>query len=247
MQLLKWSTCKNLFSHTGLIRDRKYIFTCESLEWSACENISHLFTILFSSSLFPFSPLQFFSPPLLSLSPSTDIYLSIFSLSSHFLSPLSFSPLLLWAAGTGGLPRMDPLLAMMAGDGGSGWWLRERRGSSTDLGDDGGSLGFGVFFLFLFIFAEFIFACGRYRWPHAKNGFLHEFALPACENPDFCIPFGACGCFGHMQNSLLPACKNDLGSSDTTWSLICYFLQVELVIICLLIDVSNSYLVKFLT
>lgn len=80
MQLLKWSTCKNLFSHTGLIRDRKYIFTCESLKWSACENISHLFTILFSSSLFPFSPLQFFfiSPP---LSLPLQIFTSLSSLS----------------------------------------------------------------------------------------------------------------------------------------------------------------------
>lgn len=235
---------KSIFAYGSHKGPKIYFYMWVS--WVVCMwkyfPLIHNFIFLLSLSLLTTS-IFFTSPPL-------SLPLQIFtSLSSLSLLSFPFPSLFLSSPPLSRRHRGPPSHGSVVGDDGGRWGqqMMTARAAWVQHGSGRRRRQSRVWVFFLFIFAEFIFACGRYRWPHAKNGFLHEFALPACENPDFCIPFGACGCFGHMQNSLLPACKNDLGSSDTTWSLICYFLQVELVIICLLIDVSNSYLVKFFT
>lgn len=197
MQLIKWSTCKNLFSHTGLIRDRKYIFTCESLEWSACENISHLFTILFSSSLFPFSPLQFFSPPLLSLP------LQIFtSLSSLSLLSFPFPSLFLSSPPLSRRHRGPPSHGSVVGDDGGRWGQRMMTAWAAWVQHGSGrrrrqSRVWGFFF---YSFSLNLFShvagigdrmrktdfCMSLRYPHAKIPIfayllVHAVALATCK------------------------------------------------------------------
>lgn len=76
----------SLILHAVLLRCRmqkNIFFYMRASKWSACENKPKFFTVLF-----PSSPLQFFSHPLLSLSPYPDIYLSLLSSPLLPLSPL---------------------------------------------------------------------------------------------------------------------------------------------------------------
>lgn len=76
----------SLILHAVLLRCRmrkNIFFYMRASKWSACENKPQFFTVLF-----PSSPLQFFSHPLLSLSPYPDISLSLLSSPLLPLSPL---------------------------------------------------------------------------------------------------------------------------------------------------------------
>ncbi len=81
---------------------------------------------------------------------------------------------------------------------------------------------FGVFSILFFLFAQFIFACGRYKQPHAKIGFSHAVAPAACKKGDFYRRFRPCGWHNRMERWFSAVWKNHFCSSDYSIIFIIY-------------------------